>query len=391
MNKDAEAIQRLFEWLLEDQPATAQPSGLGSLGWHDDWRDDQPSRIETPWTQFSETAELHLHTPVSSDWVDDAIDQLEGQMWEAIAAPIQAADEPVPPSTVLENQQLDQLDQQTDVFLEKISLMAMGDRPAVQDRFYHLLKHRLRAEIEHRPPLFPWESEGFDLVTEYSDWVAPDRVPSQLWAAQLQKLSLPALPGEVLATLFSQCQSVLQFSLREGEKLVRAVEGLFPGEAPALNQLAEMVLTPSYRDGVLMRSPDAATVPSIQYESASPQQQMALSLLAAKEILEALTLPVSLASPNVERQWQTSKGTLFLSAAYHPQFNQIQIQAEFPCAGAIEVRGMQSSSTATCAEAGYLSVALCHPVANQTYALEVQLEGSEESGLSFVVCLMAEA
>ncbi|NJL37841.1 MAG: hypothetical protein HC899_14710, partial [Leptolyngbyaceae cyanobacterium SM1_4_3] len=193
------------------------------------------------------------------------------------------------------------------------------------------------AEIEHKPPLFPWETE----VCEYFDSATPDVVPAYFWTTQLQNLSLPIpMPETILANLLEQCQEVVQTSLREGAKLVQAVESLFPGQSNALNQLAGLVLASPSRSVAVASQPSRFQegFPS-DYDVATPAQRMALSLIAAREIIESLTLTISPSQTQAERQWQTAAGTLTLMADYQIATGRLRVQGELPCPGSLQFQG----------------------------------------------------
>ncbi|NJM46387.1 MAG: hypothetical protein HC860_09575 [Alkalinema sp. RU_4_3] len=124
----------------------------------------------------------------------------------------------------------------------------------MQDRFYALLKHRLQSEIQQNPPRFPWEQTAMDYRDEVALTPAFAVDLRSLWLAQLRRLSLPvAMPDNVLAQLLEQCQSLAASSLKEGAKLVKAVEALFPEEGVALNQLAGLVLVSPVRGGASLQ------------------------------------------------------------------------------------------------------------------------------------------
>jgi hypothetical protein len=249
----------------------------------------------------------------------------------------------------------------------------LGDIPVVQDRFHALLKRRLQAEIEQHPPLFPWESELSDYAAEPVDSVTPALVPTGFWEAQLKdRLSIPVtLPEGVLATLLRQCQSVLQLSLREGAKLVQAVESLFPGESSTLNQLAGLVLAPPTRSETSALA-NPAGLPQT-YDAATQPQQMALSLLAAREILSLLTLPVSAAQPTATRQWLTAAGPLTVTTDYQPHLGQLRIQSDLPCQGSITLQGESAQAIAQRASQGRLAVELFDLVPGQTYTVTITI------------------
>lgn len=244
----------------------------------------------------------------------------------------------------------------------------------MEDRFHALLKRRLQAEIERNPPLFPWESELLDYEAD-----APELVPTVLWATQLRSLNLPvSLPDPVLKELFEKCQSLVQSSLKEGAKLVQAVESLFPGQSQALNSLAGYVMAAPARSGAAIAAPEG--MPK-DYEAANAAQQMALSLMAAREILHSLSLPVSKQEPSVEREWQTEAGSLTLKAEIVG--DTLRVRGMLPCGGRLQLQGGQVEAAANRLTAGALSVELCEVGSNRVYTLEVQLE--DESVLMFAV------
>ena len=198
------------------------------------------------------------------------------------------------------------------------------------------------------------------------------------------------MPDSVLETLFEQCrnlmESSLQASMRQGRRLVQAVESLFPGESIALNQLAGMVLTSPSRSGTLTRMPQAE--PSelgfpTHYDQANPLQQMALSLLAAREIFDAMTLKLSAANRQVERSWLTRAGLLRLDLVYLPD-HQLQVQVELPCGGKVQFQGQGETAIAERSESGDLSFKVDHLEPNHPYSLVLNLtEG--DAPLTFTV------
>ncbi|MDX2243636.1 MAG: hypothetical protein NW224_23395 [Leptolyngbyaceae cyanobacterium bins.302] len=269
---------------------------------------------------------------------------------------------------------------------QKEPSLELGDVPVVQERFQALLKHRLQSEIQKNPPLFPWETELVDYGTEPEAVVEPgvliDAVPRSRigvpgWLRQVKNLSLPVpaqIPEPVLATLFQRCQEAVQSSLQEGAKLVRAVEELFPGQDEALNYLAgNVMMAPA-------RSPKATTAePPIQYEEVVPDQQMVLSLLAAREILNTLSLKVSASEPVVDRSWQTDAGLLSLHLEYvQTSVPSVRIHAILPTAGALAVRNGELRTTAQRTTAGRLSAELFEPQPNHVYTVEFYLAEIEQ-------------
>jgi hypothetical protein len=290
-----------------------------------------------------------------------------------------------------------------------------GEVPAVQDRFHALLKRRLQVEIQRNPPLFPWETSITDYETETpgvvyaaSNAASPQaepavaetpapasrpRILTPVWAAQLQNLNLPVpMPEAILAHLLERCQEAVQTSLREGAKLVQAVESLFPGHNQSLNQLAGLVLVSPARSGSQTRLPvSTANFPS-NYEAAVPAQQMVLSLLAAREIINSLTLTLSPTQPTAERQWLTDAGLIKLQTAYdvQPHSSRLHVQGELPLGGRLNFRAGDAQATAQRSDAGWLSVELFDLTPDQTYPLDVEFNEPGSNPLTFAVHLGRE-
>ncbi|WP_448598797.1 PatU [Thermoleptolyngbya sp.] len=250
----------------------------------------------------------------------------------------------------------------------------------MQDRFYALLRHRLREEIERRPPLYPWETE----VREYEDALAPELATATVWASQMQVLNLPVpMPEGVLNRLLEQCQSLLQSSLQEGRKLVQAVEALFPGESDALNHLAGYVMAAPARSGT--------TAPVLEgilddYDGATQPQQMLLSLVAAREILNTLVLSISPAQPVLEREWHTTAGLLTLRAMLL-ESGSLRLVAQLPCAGRLKLQSSEVEKSAHRANAGPVSLELLEVEALHSYSVQVELEQTGTAPLSFAIAI----
>ncbi|NJL20661.1 MAG: hypothetical protein HC895_07315, partial [Leptolyngbyaceae cyanobacterium SM1_3_5] len=313
MNNESEAIEQFLQWLLKD----SQPTGLAPSG-----RDA---------SHPTEQDELAAGNPAFYDFdpLDSEAFGLEPDQPESAHFPFGEAS------------------------------FQFGDT-TVQDRFQAVIQRRLRAEIERNPPRFPWETGAY----RYDD------LPEvSMWTAQLQQLNLPiALPEPVLARLFEQCQSAAQSTMREGAKLVQAVESLFPGETQALNQLAAIVMASPARG---IASPLRGAAYPSDYETASPTQQMTLSLLAARTILESLSLTVSSDAP-VSRQWLTTVGAVVIEASYDAVTQRLHLTAQLPIAGSLRLQGTQAQTSAQRDSAGLVSITLANPD-DQPYQLEVAL------------------
>jgi hypothetical protein len=262
--------------------------------------------------------------------------------------------------------------------------LTIGDIPTVQDRFQTLLKERLRAEIESNPPLFPWETEIRSYDHDYPEDVAPQWIPP-LQNIRWGRLPIPIAQG-VFAQLLEPCQELVMSSLREGAKLVRAVDSLFPGQSQELNKLAGFVLMSAARG---ITASEVEDLPN--YEAATTDQQMLMSLLAAREIIESLTLNCPVNQPSVSREWLTALGSLTLSAQYLSNRNTepprpcLRVECEFPGGGSLELKGGDAEATAHRPNSGHLSVELFDPRPDKTYALEVRFQNFEARPLMFAI------
>ncbi|MEO0932253.1 MAG: PatU, partial [Cyanobacteria bacterium J06641_2] len=203
----------------------------------------------------------------------------------------------------------------------------LGEIPAVQTRFQAVLKRRLQNQVQDNPPLFPWETQLVD-YPDYIDNSSMSWVPAWVWAAQQSKLSLPiSMPEKVFQQLLTRCQELLTFPVPLGAKLVGAVESLFPNEPQALNDLAGMVLRSPYRSADTLEK--SKTVEG-SFSDLQPRQQMALSLLAAKQLLENLTVTVDATQEVTQKQWLTDVGNVNLRIKYNQAAEKISVEAELP-------------------------------------------------------------
>ncbi|MGI8501664.1 MAG: PatU [Hassallia sp.] len=263
----------------------------------------------------------------------------------------------------------------------------LGEIPTVQERFQAVIKRRLLVQIQDHPPLFPWETQLRD-YPDYVDSPSVALVPAYGWMAQQSKLNIPvSLPEKVFRQLLEKCQAMLVSSLPVGAKLVQVVESLFPNDAQTLNDLAGMVLRSPYRSvGTLEKMP----IQESDYSDLGERQQMALSLLAAKQLLENLTLPISDSNPVVEREWLTSAGALNLKVEYQSQgrLPKLCVIGDLPTAGILTLKGNGTQARAMSSTSGCVSVELYDQPLNQTYTLEVEFPELEQQSLLFVITPM---
>ncbi len=221
---------------------------------------------------------------------------------------------------------------------KKPQTFQLGEIPTVQERFQAILKRRLQDQIAKNPPLFPWETQS----VEYPDCVEEQSlrlVPVWGWNVHQSKLNLPIpLPEQVFWQLLEKCQGLLTSSVPLGAKLVQVVESMFPTDTQAINDLAGLVLRSSYRSADTLAA--TADIES-DYFDLLPRQQMALSLMAAKQLLENLTLPISSTHPLLERQWLTSVGTLCIRVELWTlgKFTKLTVQGELPTPGILQLQG----------------------------------------------------
>lgn len=262
-----------------------------------------------------------------------------------------------------------------------------GEIHAVQERFQALLKQRLLLEYENNPPLFPWETEVGEYPAEVAS-VAPSAV--SLWRTHVSTLSVTSLlPERLLDNLFERCQDIARSPIKQGVRLVRAVEGFFPDYGDLLEPIANMVLVPAYRSD---RAAQAAVIQELAtaaggYDLALPEQQIALSMLAAQEILGTLTLCVNADKPQAQRHWVTAWGVLKLSVTY--EANQLTVAAVLPKGGQVCLSAGDVEQRARRSLPGALDVVWTNPASESLYRLEVSLIG-EDQPLNFFVNMMAD-
>jgi len=279
----------------------------------------------------------------------------------------------------------------TDTCSQTAQSFNFGEIHAVQERFQALIKQRLLSEYENNPPLFPWESEVSEYPAEATDY-APAAVAatqSPLWSAHVSALKVPSLlPAALMNTLFARCQEIVTSPIKQGVRLVRAVEDLFPESADMLEPIANMVLVPAYRSGGASLDADKDVI--IQklanavggYSSAMPEQQVALSMLAAQEILGALTLCVSAARPSEKRSWVTTVGVLELTVGY--EHDQLSVVVVLPDGGQVRLCDGDVEKQAVRSQPGSLDLTWAKPAFEKNYILEVSLQG-EAHALNFVI------
>ncbi len=343
MNKDSEAqIEALFTWLL-------QPSGADN---------SDPSTSLSP--------EENRPDPSLSRWLD----QEDESSFDG---------ETVDP---LDSEDLDR------IYSPQSHPFEIGEIPAVQDRFQALLKQRIQAQLQSHLPVFPWESQVMDYEDDPCESGVSAPITAQVWMMQLKQLRLSVsveLPESLLEQLFAQCQQVARSTLKEGAKLVQAVESLFPGDFLALNQMASRLLLGAYRDEPL--SVIHEPVHPVAYEQITRHQQMRLCLLVTQKILQMLTLKPVLNGEAIACQWETAGGQLGLTAQYRQIEGRslLRVEAFLPGGGRIQLQSGQAQAIASRPDSGYLSVELPELTGDRPHSLIVELDSHPEAPLRFAI------
>ncbi len=394
MNNDSDNIRSLLLWLLaESDPTLSIPSGNGSTleaNLEESLPEVSPLEVGSDATSMKPT-----YQPGS-----------EVSSIELSADPSTSADA-LPPevfSARFSEASRDMFRQ--DIVSQTAQSYHFGEIHAVQERFEALLKQRLLLEYEKNPPLFPWESEVGEYPVEVNDFATVTAVPS-LWNAHVSQLKVSGLlPESLLNCLFERCQAIACSPMKQGVQLVRAVEALFPAQADLLEPIANMVLVPAYRSDQATQDAVAQELVNVAggYDSALPAQQIALSMMAAREILGALTLCVGEQQPAEKTRWITPRGVLELTASYqlshsqaNPQANslarelasQLTIAAVLPDGGDLRSWDGDMEKRSRRSAPGRLDIVWTQPTASKTYGLEISLAGEAQS-LTFAVQIANE-
>lgn len=290
-----------------------------------------------------------------------------GEMWE-----LKSID------TLIWEEDLEMIHPDANEMSQPSSFMETDDLPIAEHRFQTLLKQKLQTQIQQRPPYFPWETS----LSDYEEDIA-ETVKSP-WIPQLTASLSISLPEDVLTSLLKACSEAMATLRPSGAKMVQAVSDLFPNNASSLNSMANrMLMSPSRSSGTLEEAISQRF--SGDYKSANAQQQMALSLLTAKKIIDALTLTLSPSQTLVQREWETTTGKVAVKAIYSPKTSpNVQVQVQLPQGGRLIWQTAQDSTTKEREDAGMLEVAF-EGQAQQTYCLTIRLADAKESPLNFAL------
>jgi len=271
-----------------------------------------------------------------------------------------------------------------------------GEIPTVQQRFQTILKQRIQAEIDDRLPLFPWETSISDYELDEPIPVAAASYLNALkqWLPQLNTLNFAhKLPEAVLAQVLQGCFTVVATPRKLGSQIVKAVGELFPEGGQSLNDVAGLVLAGGFPGRGAVMATEAIAPEVTDYSSATLDQQMALSLMAARQIIDTLTLSVSAARPQLHRQWQTVYGAVDLQLTYQGGQElsrrglnpSLRVQVWLPKGGKMTIDNPHDSVMTERAYPGYLSAELFDLQPNQLYPLEIKLLEGEQTPLSFAI------
>lgn len=258
--------------------------------------------------------------------------------------------------------------------------LELGATSVEYSRSFALLKQRLKISAEDNPPLFPWESE----VREYDEVFATEAISATAtgligtWQSLWHQISLPVtLPAEVMAHITRQCQDLVQSSVKDGMRLIHAIESLFPEHNPQqMHDLAGLVLQGGVRKtGESLASRFLGLNVPATYQGASENQQVALAMVAAYELMNLLTLKLSSREPEVSQTWGLPTGTVALRATYHTSLQVVRLEITLPEPGTLSVVGVDHSLSVRREEAGAAVLLLPDVQLGANYDLQLLLDG----------------
>ena len=260
-----------------------------------------------------------------------------------------------------------------------------------ENRFESLLRARLLSTFEQRPPLlFPWEAK----LTTYPEQVN-EAVSDRTSAVGSQQVAQPLdtiaalLPEAVLSCITEQCQQILKAPIKMGRALVKAVTPLFAEDADMLEPIAEIVLVPAYRSARSDQQEieQALASAASRYDTALPEQKIAISMLVVREILSRATLTVSPTQANCRKERMTEIGMVTVNVTLTNSYC-LEIYCTLPCAGMVCIRGDDMEQQATRHTPGSLTVERQLPDRTSSCYLEVRLVS--QSKPYFVFSINAE-
>lgn len=278
---------------------------------------------------------------------------------------------------------------------------AKGDLSTVYRRFEQIIHDRIRNEVQHNLPHFPWEQGAAIEELDYIDDLRPlQQCWQQAWLPQLQQLLPIHIPEPTLLQLLAACNQVVGSVQPQGMKMADAAKVLFPEYGAQLNDVLNRIrLSPTLALGASrdnsehserMQARLAKVLPST-YQEASLEQQMAIAVLLAKSILDRLTLTLTPRQATQTAQWESTAGTINLTVATNTQGQwgdaPLSIQATLPSRGELTLTTPTETLSRTCPAAGELTLELANWEPGQTYLLNIAIQAEADSVLQFaLVC-----
>ena len=259
---------------------------------------------------------------------------------------------------------------------------ADSQQHSIENRFESLLRARLLSTFEQRPPLlFPWEAK-LTAYPQHVDETASDRTSAGSFRqSQIPTDTITALLPEAISDYITeQCQQILKAPMKKlGHTLVKAVAPLFPEDADMLEAIADIVLVPAYRStrSNQQEMEQALASAASRYDTALPEQQIAISMLAVREILSLSTLTVSSAQPNCTKARMTELGMVTVNATLTDSHS-LEVYCVLPCAGTICVQSEDAEQRATRCTPGGLAVEWQLSSSSSNFYLEVRLVNKSE-------------
>lgn len=276
------------------------------------------------------------------------------------------------------------VDLSPEINIEEELSESMNSINGIEARFQTLLKSRLLQEIESRPPRFPWENGSELYLAEESLGQSPLGLP--LLQPQWVALNLPFnLPDTVLANLMQACSQAMQSLEPQGVKLVQAVQELFPVDKLMLHQLAQWVMAAPQPS----RSGQGAVLTG-DFATANEQQRVAMSMIAAKTIMDRLMISLSSTQPSGALSWETTVGKIEVRATLLSQESaeiaqEIQVAIALPKGGEAVWESPQGSARASRMYPGELRLNLMDCQGQGIYPITIRLHQAEQEPLTVAI------
>jgi hypothetical protein len=257
----------------------------------------------------------------------------------------------------------------------------MTDFSIVEQRFHEILKRRLTSEIESRLPLYPWESEIKEYPTEIKDKVFSSKTP--LW---FPDLALPIkFPVKFIDQLLEACVQIIDSFEPQPLQMVKVVSQLFADQL-SLDQLNFL----QDQAGIINLAGVTRSATVLEknredygnYEDCTWQQQMTVSLLAAQQILSALTLPLSSLQSSLTKEWTTPKGKITVKADYVAENKQLNVIINTSFEGEISWQNRGENVTVSCNNSEATVIHFYDVEPETVYPINIRLA---ENNLTFVL------